>query len=179
MRTEIERQISELCLQRFIHLLGTRSDTADILAGLDVFTLTSRNEANPVSILEALSCGIPVVSPNVGSIHETVIDGTTGILTAPGSADETADAIARLLGNPPWARQLGENGREHVAHSWSLRAMVTGYERLITMIYNDKMPASRQLVTQPWERTAPVTIGAPLLALPTVDPSILPTRTTP
>ncbi len=106
MRTEIERQISELCLQRFIHLLGTRSDTAEILAGLDVFALTSRNEANPVSILEALSCGIPVVSPNVGSIHETVIDGATGILTTPGDAEETADAIVRLLGNPPWAMNL-------------------------------------------------------------------------
>lgn len=172
MRTEIERQISELCLQRFIHLLGTRSDTADILAGLDVFALTSRNEANPVSILEALSCGIPVVSPNVGSIHETVIDGSTGILTAPGDAEETADAIVRLLGNPPWANELGANGREHVANSWSLRAMVTGYERLLTMIYNDKMPPSRQLLTQPWERTTPVTIGAPLLSLPLIDPTL-------
>ena len=173
MRTEIERQISELCLQRFIHLLGTRSDTAEILAGLDVFALTSRNEANPVSILEALSCGIPVVSPNVGSIHETVIDGKTGILTTPGDAEETADAVVRLLGNSPWAGELGQNGRDHVANSWSLRAMVTGYERLITMIYNDKMPASRQLVSQPWQRAAPVTIGAPLLALPQVDPSIV------
>lgn len=172
-RTEIERQISELCLQRFFHLLGTRSDTAEILAGLDVFALTSRNEANPVSILEALSCGIPVVSPNVGSIHETVIDGTTGILTAPGNADETAQAIVNLLDNPPWANELGRNGREHVANSWSLRAMVTGYERLITMIYNDKMPTTRQLLTQPWERSAPVTIGAPLLSLPQLGPSIV------
>ncbi len=51
--------------------------------------------------------------------------------------------------------------------------MVTGYERLITMIYNDKMPVSRQLVSQPWQRSAPVTIGAPLLALPQVDPTIV------
>ncbi len=56
------------------------------------FCVDQPHEANPFRSLEALSCGIPVVSPNVGSIHETVIDGKTGILTAPGNADETAQA---------------------------------------------------------------------------------------
>ncbi len=167
MRATIEEQISDLGLTPYFHLLGTRSDTPAILAGLDVFALTSKNEANPVSILEALACGIPVVSPNVGSIHETVLDGHTGILTKPGSAEETADAIIKLLGNPQLSRQMGFNGRDHVRQSWSLRAMVTGYERLITMLYNDKAPESRQL-TIPTMRQQPVTIGAPILVLPSV-----------
>ncbi|MCC6508592.1 MAG: glycosyltransferase [Pirellulaceae bacterium] len=173
-RPEIERQITELCLQRFIHLLGTRSDTPELLAAMDVFALTSRNEANPVSILEALSCGVPVVSPNVGSIHETVIDGTTGFLTSPGSAEETAAGINRLLDDASLAHELGHNGREHVTHSWSLRAMVTGYERLITMIYNDKVTPEKRLHAEPWERQTPVTIGAPLLVLPQVDVPTVP-----
>lgn len=175
MRGSIEQQLIEFGLQRFFHLLGTRTDTADILAGLDVFALTSKNEANPVSILEALACGIPVVSPNVGSIHETVIDGQTGFLTKPQSADETADAVIRLLSNKPQALMLGLNGRENVRSNWSLRAMVTGYERLLTMIYNDKVPAARKLVVDSCPRKMPVSLGVPLLSLPNLNATQTPT----
>lgn len=169
MRGSIETQIADLGLQRFFHLLGTRADTADILAGLDVFALTSKNEANPVSILEALSCGVPVVSPNVGSIHETVIQGQTGFLTKPGNVAETADAVIRLLGHKTQAVTLGLNGRENVQRNWSLRAMVTGYERLVTMIYNNKVPSSRQLAIEPEQAAARAPLAAPLLNLPNLD----------
>ena len=169
MRSSIEQEIGDLGLQRFVHLLGTRSDTPSILAALDVFALTSKNEANPVSILEALSCGVPVVSTNVGSVHETVLDGQTGFLTKPGRSEETADAIIRLLGNKTLSAAFGRNGREHVQQSWSLAAMVTGYERLITMLYNDKVPAAARLVTLPLDQSTPVTIPVPLMVLPNVE----------
>lgn len=138
MRGQIEASIEQHNLCSHFHLLGSRSDTQHILAGLDVFVLTSKNEANPVSILEALSCGIPVVSPRVGSIPETVIDDFTGLLTTPLDWQCTADGITRLLGNPVWARQLGANGRSTVAQHWSLEAMVSGYEKLVVMLYNAK-----------------------------------------
>jgi glycosyltransferase involved in cell wall biosynthesis len=169
MRSAIEQEINDLGLKRFVYLLGTRSDTPDILAALDVFALTSKNEANPVSILEALACGIPVVSPNVGSIHETVLDGQTGFLTKPGSSEETADAIVRLLGNKTLATSLGRNGREHMRHSWSLSAMVTGYERLITMLYNDKVPLKARLAGEPSDERIPVAPLTPLLVLPNLE----------
>ena len=169
MRSTIEQEINDLGLKRFVYMLGTRADTPDILAALDVFALTSKNEANPVSILEALSCGVPVVSPNVGSIHETVLDGQTGFLTKPGSSEETADAIIRLLGNKTLAASLGRNGREHMRHSWSLSAMVTGYERLITMLYNDKVPMRARLAGESSDGRIPVAPLAPLLVLPNLE----------
>ncbi len=138
MRRHIEDEIALRGLHSHFHLLGTRSDTPDILAGLDVFTLTSRNEANPVSILEALAVGIPVVSPNVGSVSETVIPERTGLLTTPLDWESTAGAIGRILGSPVWARQMGDNGRNHVRENWSVDVMVQGYESLITMLYNEK-----------------------------------------
>lgn len=137
-RPAIEAAISERGLVGRFHLLGNRSDTERILAGLDVFTLTSKNEANPVSILEALACGVPVVAPNVGSISETVIHEKTGLLTDILSFESTSDAITRLLGNPALARELGAQGRELVQNNWSLEAMVDGYQRLIEMLYNSK-----------------------------------------
>ncbi len=136
MRSLIERTIGENGLNAHFHLLGNRNDTHLILPALDAFVLTSKNEANPVSILEALACGVPVAAPRVGSIHETVLHEKTGLLTTPLDPYSTADALSRLLDNPVRSRQLGENGRELVKRSWSLDTMVGGYENLIAMLYN-------------------------------------------
>ncbi|RMF44903.1 MAG: glycosyltransferase [Planctomycetota bacterium] len=135
-RSVIEQRISELGLVRRIHLLGRRADTEAILAGLDVFCLTSRNEANPVSILEALACGVPAVSPEVGSVPESVLPEQTGLLTQPLSVESTTQALVRLLDAPQWARRLGEQGRQHVVENFSLSVMVDGYESLLTLLYN-------------------------------------------
>ena len=141
MRSSIENMIGENGLTAHFHLLGSRSDTNLILPALDAFVLTSKNEANPVSILEALACGIPVAAPSVGSIHETVLHEKSGLLTTPLDPFSTADALIRLLGNAVWSRQLGQNGRSEVEQSWSLAAMVNGYEKLIAMLYNAKAAA--------------------------------------
>lgn len=135
-RESIEQQISTLGLDDRVHLLGSRSDTPELLAGMDVFCLTSRNEANPVSILEALSSGVPVVAPDVGSIRETVMPGRTGILTTPLCPQSTADAITQLLEHSQVARNLGLTGRQVVRQDWSLEAMVGGYEHVLSHLYS-------------------------------------------
>lgn len=139
-REAIEAKIASLQLGAHFHLLGSRSDTEHLLAGMDVFCLTSRNEANPVSILEALSCGIPVVAPDVGSISETVISNKTGLLTEPLSAASTSDALCLLLGDSDLRTQLGRAGREHVRGSWTLDSMVRGYEGLMRTLLARKRP---------------------------------------
>lgn len=137
-RQSIEANLADCRHRSRFHLLGNRSDTERILAGLDLFCLTSRNEANPVSILEALSCCVPVIAPNVGSISETVIDGKTGILTKPLRWEETANAMTSVLQDPLRAARLGRAGRVLVRDYWSLQSMVQGYETLIADIYNVK-----------------------------------------
>ena len=138
MRTEIERAIFDQGVSAHFHLLGNRSDTHQILPALDAFVLTSKNEANPVSILEALACGVPVAAPHVGSISETVLHDKTGLLTTPLDPLSTADAVIRLLGNAAWSRQLGLQGRFEVENFWSLDAMVEGYQHLLGLLYNSK-----------------------------------------
>lgn len=137
--------------------------------------LTSKNEANPVSVLEALSTGIPVVSPNVGSICETVIEEKTGLLTQPLSHEHTADAVGRLLGNPTWARELGMRGREHVRASWGVERMVRSYEELIETLYN--VHALRQ-GKPTWKHTGPEALAlAPRLPPPLPQPKSSPVAT--
>lgn len=128
-----------------LRLLGNRDDVPAVLAALDVLTLTSHNEANPVSILEAMSCGLPVVATNVGSVGESVIEGQTGYLVPAGDKRLLADRVIELLNEPLLAQRLGEAGRERVVERSSLDVMVGGYERLIAELYRKK--TGRQLHT--------------------------------
>lgn len=150
-RPNIERKIAERDLQQRVHLLGNRPDTERILAATDLFCLTSRNEANPVSILEALATCVPVVAPNVGSIRETVIDGTTGRLTKPLSYQDTAQAISQIIKDVPLAARMGCTGRQLVRQQWSLTSMVQGYEGLLDNLLNIKAQVAGRPV---WQRPA-------------------------
>jgi glycosyltransferase involved in cell wall biosynthesis len=137
-RAPLEALTRELDLTKAVHFVGSRSDIPQLLAAMDVFVLTSRMEANPVSILEALATGKPVVAPNVGSIPESVIEGQTGNLTPPLNAEATASALINLLADPDLAHRLGTNGRQLVESRFSLDAMVQGYEDLIEGILASK-----------------------------------------
>ena len=98
---------------------------------LDVFSLTSHNEASPVSIMEALSCQRPVVSTDVGSIDESVKEDKTGYLVLPGDSDKLSERWAQLLSDPALRSRLGEAGRQHVVENCSLQSMTNGYTQLI------------------------------------------------
>lgn len=140
-RPALEAQIARLGLADSVHLLGTRSDIPQLLAAMDVFVLTSRMEANPVSILEAMATGKPVVAPRVGSIPQSVIDGETGYLSEPNDPQTTADRLVELFLHPARARAFGAAGRQLVESRWSLEAMVEGYQSLIESSYRGKQPA--------------------------------------
>lgn len=138
-RPFLEQRAEQLGIADAIHFLGTRSDVPELLSLVNVLMLTSHMEANPVSILEGLACGKPVVSTRVGSIPETVEHGLNGFLTDPGSADQLADWAGQLLTHPDLARSMGRSGRERIVHNWSLEKMVCGYQNLIQSIYLNKI----------------------------------------
>lgn len=114
-----------------VRFLGNRDDIPSLLAATNVLALTSHNEANPVSILEGLSCGTPVVATNVGSVSESVMEEKTGHLVEPGNCDVFAERVTQLLLEPVRAEQYGRTGRNWVIEQASLEAMVEGYERLL------------------------------------------------
>ena len=79
-RDGLESYASEIGVSNQVRFLGNRSDIPEILSASDFFMLTSDNEAAPVSIMEAMSCGLPVVASDVGSVHEMVVQGKTGFV---------------------------------------------------------------------------------------------------
>jgi glycosyltransferase involved in cell wall biosynthesis len=76
-----------------------------------------------------------VVATRVGSVAETVADGKTGYLVAPGEAGEVAQRVVELLKDPPRAAAMGRAGRERVIANWSIDRTVEGYQDLIAGIY--------------------------------------------
>jgi glycosyltransferase involved in cell wall biosynthesis len=142
-REHLQRRTAELRLASNVLFLGSRNDVPRLLAAMDVFVLTSHVEANPISILEAMSAGLPVVATNVGSIHEAVIEGETGFLVTPGNADQLAGRVLELLKDPVRRRAMRGCARQAVTNRWSIETMVCGYEKLIESIYASKVEAGR------------------------------------
>jgi glycosyltransferase involved in cell wall biosynthesis len=143
-RPLLEQLATELGIADSIHFLGTRSDVPQLLSLVDGLLLTSHMEANPVSILEGLACGKPVIATRVGSIPETVHDGRNGFLVDPGSEEQLADRTIALFEDRALARTLGAAGRDGVVADWSLQRMVDGYQDLITSIYTAKAGSGRR-----------------------------------
>jgi glycosyltransferase involved in cell wall biosynthesis len=148
-RRVLEDMAKELAIEEAVLFLGTRDDVTDILRLLDVVLLTSKMEANPVSIIEAMACEKPVVATKVGSVGETVIEGTSGYLISREAdefsmAEQFAARTVELMRNTSQAEAMGRAGRENVISNWSIERTIEGYEELISGIY-----ASKQVETGP------------------------------
>ncbi|HSB38404.1 MAG TPA: glycosyltransferase family 4 protein [Gaiellaceae bacterium] len=94
-----------------VELLGARGDVAGVLAASDIFVLSSRSEGLPVSILEAMAAGLPVVATDVGGVTEAVVDGETGLVVPPADPEALAAALERLVVDGGLRRRLGAAGR--------------------------------------------------------------------
>lgn len=137
-RAALEALAAQLGLAEAAHFCGRRGDMPEVLSQTDVVVLSSKMEASPVSILEALACQRPVVATRVGSVPELIDDGTTGYLVPPGNAGAMAERIIALAKNADLRQRMGTAGREMVLGGYSLDQMTRGYEDLIADIYTSK-----------------------------------------
>ena len=131
-REELERQASAGEVDATFH--GFVPDLRERLGGLDVLVQPSRADNLPLSILEAMAAGLPVVGTRVGGIPELVLDGETGILVDPERPVALAEALDDLAGSPERRRELGDHGRARAIEQFSpeatARRTVALYEEL-------------------------------------------------
>ncbi len=98
-----------------IHFAGFVPGAGEFMPAFDVFALSSRFETLPLSIMEAMAHGLPVVSTRVGGVPDLVADGITGLLVREGNARALADALARLAAEDSLRRTMGDAGRQAAA----------------------------------------------------------------
>ncbi len=129
-RSVYEALIDRLGVQGTVKLLGLRSDVPDLLAASDVAALSTNAEGSPLSIMEYMDAGLPVVATRVGGIPELIDHGVEGLLVEPQDAPGLGDAIARLLDDPDEARRMGERGRERRRREFDIDVMVDNLQDL-------------------------------------------------
>jgi len=131
-RDALRQRAEALGIGSQIEFLGIVRDVAQLLHASDVVVLPSYDvvETLPLSLLEAMACGIPVIASRVGSVPEVVADGETGLLVEPGSAGELAAAINATLEDPAAALRRAEFARRRVETYYSVDRTVSGYRRL-------------------------------------------------
>jgi glycosyltransferase involved in cell wall biosynthesis len=101
----------ELGIAARVRFLGYRQNPATILGRAGIFVLSSRSEALPRSVLEAMRAGLPVVATRVGGVPEAVVDGVNGLLAPAGESGALAAALARLLGDAELRTRFGAEAR--------------------------------------------------------------------
>lgn len=117
-----------------VRLIGHRSDVANILGAADVVCLSSDAEASPMTVLEAMSVGKPVVATDVGGVSEAVINGETGLLVPAHDVEAFASALVRLASDPSLAGRMGEAARMRQRELFSTSRMVSEYAELFERV---------------------------------------------
>jgi glycosyltransferase involved in cell wall biosynthesis len=122
-------------LEQTVKLLGTRRDVPDLLAAVDVAVCCSDFEGTPLSVMEYMAAGKPVVATRVGGLPEMIDDGVHGLLFAKRDVHDLAGALSRLLRNPEERARMGANARERQRERFDLDAAARWLEGLYEELY--------------------------------------------
>jgi len=127
---EVRSEIDRLDLGEHVSWVPYGGSVTPYLKAFDVFVLSSAWEALPLSVLEAMSCGLPVVATAVGGVPDAVEDGVTGRLVPHGDEEALASAIGELLGDAERQRELGAAGRQEFERRFRVELMLDRTEEL-------------------------------------------------
>jgi sugar transferase (PEP-CTERM/EpsH1 system associated) len=146
LRERLTQRIADTGLQDRVWLPGAHSDVAPVMRSFSLFALSSIAEGTPVTMLEAMASGLPVVSTAVGGIPDLVQDGVSGTLVPPGDAQRLAAALATYVLDAERARSHGAAGRARIEQQYSVAAMLAHYVALYDGLRKTKTP-NREAIT--------------------------------
>jgi glycosyltransferase involved in cell wall biosynthesis len=137
-RAHLEEEAFRLGLARHCLFLGYQEDVAPWYAACDAVALTSANEGTPVTIIEALAAGRPVVVTSVGGVPDVVADGVDGFLVEPGDTAALADRLERLATDPALRAEFGERGRARALSRYSVARLVADVDLLYRSLLDER-----------------------------------------
>jgi len=127
-RSDLEMLAAELKVDEKIIFLGTRRDVPYLYGLLDIYCLTSRFEGLPLTLLEAMAAGVPVIGTDVLGIREVISNNENGLLVPDNDPEQLAKAILMLAQNVSLRNALAERGRRLVYDRYDLKTCVRNYE---------------------------------------------------
>lgn len=134
----VRHKVSELGLDDAIELPGMVTETDKWFRYFDIYAITSTEEGLPVSLLEAMSYGLPVVASDVGAISKVIRSEDEGIVVPAGEKNRFVDAIATFLDDPELAIRTGKNSRQRIIDDFSIEAIARRYESAYLGILDQK-----------------------------------------
>ena len=138
LRPALEEQVGALGLAQTVIFTGWQANMPAVYSDLDLLVLTSLNEGTPVTVIEALATGVPVVASEVGGVPDVVTHHETGLLVPSGDAEATAQAILQFLRAPERAQRLALAGQRVVLGRFDLRRLVNDMDALYNALLIEK-----------------------------------------
>jgi glycosyltransferase involved in cell wall biosynthesis len=142
-RPRLEALAAELELGDTLLMLGAREDVPDVLQAVDVAVTSSDFEGSPLSVMEYMEAGLPVVATAVGGLAQMIHDGVHGVLVPRRDPVALADALEGLLADPRRRSELGAAGRARRRAEFDLSVMVGRIEQLYEQLYAARAAAGR------------------------------------
>lgn len=131
LRESLQQQAAALGLAGTVFFEGFQEDVRPYLRAGSAFVLTSRQEGLPLSLLEAMACGLPCIVTRVGGNCEVVNHGVNGLVVNPGSVDEATEAICYLAKHPAEREEMSKMALSRVQREFNLDTQMAQIEKLI------------------------------------------------
>jgi glycosyltransferase involved in cell wall biosynthesis/nucleoside-diphosphate-sugar epimerase len=139
---EAKNTAKELDILSKASFLGDRLDVPQLLAQSQIFVLSTHYEGLPISILEAMRAGLPIIATNVNGIPEQVVDGKTGLLVERQDVDGLAAAITTLVDNPTLCQKMGSEGIDKLQREFTIDEMVASTKALYQSVMSQNVQST-------------------------------------
>ena len=133
----LKKLVAERHLEKNVHFLGYRKDVVDICSQSDVYVMPSKREGLPVASLEAMYCGLPLVTSNIRGLTDVMENGKSGYMCSPDDARGFAEGIKCLKANPKMRKEMGERNRETVK-PYCIEETKKEVLELLAELYNER-----------------------------------------
>ena len=138
LRADLEYLVEKLGISNHVRLIGYEKNIETFLSVIDLFILPSLTEGLPISLLEAMALGKPVIGSRVGGIKEVIQNGINGVLIPPMDVKALSESIRSLYRDSEARRIMGSEGKRHIGIHFSSRAMASEYKELYRKILSER-----------------------------------------
>jgi glycosyltransferase involved in cell wall biosynthesis len=128
--TELREFVRERQLESSVRFTGPVTNVVDYLGAADAFVFPSRDDGLPLSLVEAMSCALPVVSTLVGGMRDFLVDGRNGYVVPMGDEDALVNVLRRVIAGGPEVEAVGRAGRDTVVARFSHHAVTDQWVQL-------------------------------------------------